>query len=113
MPTASEPYVCEECKTWTLASSVPAPLGYEGSWKQTVHAVTDRGYTRVLDRVAAPLMLGFNQAKLLARRRPEDKRTRIGYTRSRAQHAGSGRALGRREAGERRRRVLRQGPVVG
>ena len=36
-----------------------------------------------------------------ARRSPEDKLTRIGYTRSRAQHAGSGRALGRREAGER------------
>jgi predicted amidophosphoribosyltransferase len=33
-----------------------------------LHALRCRGYTRLVERVAAPLMLGFNQAKLLARR---------------------------------------------
>lgn len=47
------------------------------------------------------------------RRRPADERTLIGYTRSRAQHAGSGRALGRREAGQRHGRVLCQGTSCG
>ena len=84
-------------------------LKVRGIREEDLHALRCRGYTRLVERAAVPSMLGFNQAKLLARPRPEDKRTRIGYTRSRAQHAGSGRALGRREAGERRRRVLRQG----
>ena len=65
---------------------------------------------------------GFNQAELLARgvaRRMNaplsdtDERTLIGYTRSRAQHAGSVRALGRREAGQRHGRVLCQETSCG
>ncbi len=41
-----------------------------------------------------------------AGRRRKDKRNRIGYTRSRAQHKGPGRTLGGPEKGQRRRRLL-------
>ena len=73
--------------------SARAPLRYTGVGKEIVHALKYRGYTRVVERLAAPLMLGvldipqdrfdavvplplhrsrlrrrgFNQAELLAR----------------------------------------------
>jgi hypothetical protein len=57
---------------------------------------------------------GFNQAALLGPRgRGPDKRTGIGYTTSRAEHPGSGRTVGRREARERRRHLFGRGPPAG
>ena len=93
LPTAFETFVCEECKNVDFGfESARAPLRYEGAGKKLVHALKYRGYTRVVEKVAAPLMLGvldggrrfdavvpvplhrsrlrkrgFNQAKLLAR----------------------------------------------
>ena len=93
MPTAFETFVCEECKNLDFGfESARAPLRYEGVGKEIVHALKYRGYTRVVDRLAAPLMVGtldtghrfdavvpvplhhsrlrrrgFNQAELLAR----------------------------------------------
>jgi hypothetical protein len=45
-------------------------LRYERSGEKILLALRYRGYTRVVERVAAPLSLGFNQAKLLAQCRP-------------------------------------------
>jgi ComF family protein len=84
--------VCEECKNVDLGfESARAPLKYVGVGKQVVHALKYRGYRRVVERLAVPLMLqilseesfdavvpvplhrsrqrkrGFNQAELLAR----------------------------------------------
>ena len=93
MPTAFETFVCEECKNVDFGfESARAPLRYEGAGKKLVHALKYQGYTGVVERVAAPLMLGvidggarfdavepvplhrsrlrkrgFNQAELLAR----------------------------------------------
>ena len=93
LPTAFETFVCEECKNVDFGfESARAPLRYEGAGKKIVHALKYGGYTRVVEKVAAPLMLGtleggtrfdavvpvplhrsrlrkrgFNQAKLLAR----------------------------------------------
>jgi ComF family protein len=93
MPTAFETFVCDECKGMDLGfESARAPLRYEGVGEEIVHALKYRGYTRVVDRLAVPLMLGvldrgerfdavvpvplhrsrlrrrgFNQAELLAR----------------------------------------------
>lgn len=93
LPTAFETFLCEECKNVDFGfESARAPLRYEGAGKKIVHALKYRGYTRVVEKVAAPLMLGvidggmrfdavvpvplhrsrlrkrgFNQAKLLAR----------------------------------------------
>ena len=93
MPTAFETFVCEECKNVDFGfESARAPLRYEGVGKEIVHALKYRGYIRVADRLAAPLMVGvldeghrfdavvpvplhrsrlrrrgFNQAELLAR----------------------------------------------
>ena len=93
LPTAFETPVCEGCKHADLSfESARAPLRYEGAGKELVHALKYRGYTRVVGKVAAPLMLGvlpdasrfdavvpvplhrsrrrergFNQAELLAR----------------------------------------------
>jgi ComF family protein len=93
MPTAFETFVCDECKGVDFGfESARAPLRYEGVGKEIVHALKYRGYTRVVERLAAPLMLGvleptdrfdavvpvplhrsrlrrrgFNQADLLAR----------------------------------------------
>lgn len=93
MPTAFETFVCEECKNVDYGfESARAPLRYEGVGKEIVHALKYRGYTRVVDRLIAPLMLevledtsrfdtvvpvplhrsrlrrrGFNQAALMAR----------------------------------------------
>ena len=92
MPTAFETFVCDDCKGVDFSfESARAPLKYTGVGKEIVHTLKYRGYTRVVDRLAAPLMLsvlddrgrfdavvpvplhrsrlrrrGFNQAKLLA-----------------------------------------------
>ena len=131
LPTAFATFVCEACKNVDFGfESARAPLRYEGVGKEVVHALKYRGYKKVVARLATPLMLqalgdgrfdavvpvplhrsrlrkrGFNQAELLgAGRRRRDKRTRIGYTRSRAQHKGPGRALCGPEAGQRRGRL--------
>ena len=91
MPTAFEVFVCDECKVLDLEfSSARAPLRYEGVGKEIVHALKYQGYTRVVERLMAPLMAGvvegtfdavtcvplhrsrrrkrgFNQAELMAR----------------------------------------------
>jgi competence protein ComFC len=92
-PTAFETFVCGECKDVDFGfESARAPLRYEGVGEQIVHSLKYRGYTRVVERLVAPLMLGvldrgerfdavvpvplhrsrlrrrgFNQAELLAR----------------------------------------------
>src|ERR687897_1554983 len=92
-PTAFETKACETCKGVDFGfESARAPLRYEGVGEEVVHALKYRGYTRVVERLAAPLMLGvldpgerfdavvpvplhrsrlrrrgFNQAELLAR----------------------------------------------
>lgn len=59
MPTAFETFVCDECKNADYGfESVRAPLRYEGVGKEIVHALKYRGYTRVVERLMAPLMLG-------------------------------------------------------
>ncbi len=93
MPTAFETFVCDECKGVDFGfESARAPLRYTGVGKEIVHTLKYGGYTRVVERLAAPLMLGvldagdrfdavvpvplhrsrlrrtgFNQAELLAR----------------------------------------------
>ena len=92
LPTAFATFVCEECKNVDFGfESAMAPLKYEGVGKKIVHALKYRGYKRVVERLAVPLMLqvlgdgrfdavvpvplhrsrlrkrGFNQAELLAR----------------------------------------------
>jgi ComF family protein len=93
MPTAFETFVCDECKGVDFGfESASAPLRYTGVGKEIVHTLKYGGYTRVVERLAAPLMLGvldagdrfdavvpvplhrsrlrrrgFNQAELLAR----------------------------------------------
>src|SRR5215210_1627206 len=91
LPTAFATPVCQECKNVAFGfESAKAPLKYDGVGKKIVHALKYRGYKRVVDRLAAPLMLqviddasfdavvpvplhrsrrrkrGFNQAELLA-----------------------------------------------
>ncbi len=92
-PTAFETFVCDTCKGLDFGfESARAPLRYEGVGEEIVHALKYRGYTKVVERLAAPLMLeildragrfdavvpvplhrsrlrrrGFNQAELLAR----------------------------------------------
>ena len=92
LPSAFATYVCEECKNVDFGfESARASLKYEGVGKQVMHALKYRGYRRVVERLAVPLMLqvlsedgfdaivpvplhrsrrrkrGFNQAELLAR----------------------------------------------
>ena len=93
LPTASETPACGACKYADFAfETARAPLRYEGVGKEIVHALKYRGYTAVVDRLAAPLLAeavegpgafdavvpvplhrarlrgrGFNQAALLAR----------------------------------------------
>ncbi len=93
MPTAFESFVCDECKGADFGfASARAPLRYTGVGKEIVHTLKYGGYTRVVERLAAPLMVGvidpgdrfdsvvpvplhrsrlrrrgFNQAELLAR----------------------------------------------
>ncbi len=92
LPTAFATFVCEQCKNVDFGfESARAPLKYEGVGKKIVHALKYRGYKRIVERLAVPLMLqvlgddrfdavvpvplhrsrlrkrGFNQAELLAR----------------------------------------------
>ncbi len=93
VPTTVETPACEACRTVDFAfGSARAPLRYEGVGKEIVHALKYRGYTPVVEKVAAPMMAqavaglgsfdvvvpvplhrsrlrkrGFNQAGLLAR----------------------------------------------
>jgi len=92
LPSAFATFVCEECKNVDFGfESARAPLKYDGVGKKIVHALKYRGYKRVVERLAVPLMLqalrddrfdavvpvplhrsrlrkrGFNQAELLAR----------------------------------------------
>jgi len=92
LPTAFATFVCEECKNVDFGfESARAPLKYDGVGKKIVHALKYRGYKRVVQKLAVPLMLqvivdgrfdavvpvplhrsrlrkrGFNQAELLAR----------------------------------------------
>lgn len=91
MPTAFEAFVCDECKGVDFGfTSARAPLRYQGVGAEVVHALKYRGYTRVVERLMAPLMAeaieeafdfvtcvplhrarrrkrGFNQAELMAK----------------------------------------------
>jgi competence protein ComFC len=92
-PTAFETKLCDACRGVDFGfESARAPLRYDGVGEQIVHSLKYRGYTRVVGRLAAPLMAavldrgerfdtvvpvplhrsrlgrsGFNQAELLAR----------------------------------------------
>jgi competence protein ComFC len=56
--TAFETLVCDECKGVDFGfESARAPLRYTGVGKEIVHTLKYRGYTRVVERLAAPLML--------------------------------------------------------
>ncbi len=93
-PTAFEVYGCNECRDKDFGfDGARASLRYEGVGKELVRALKYKGYTRVVERVMAPLMAdlllldgggfdlvvpvplhrsrlarrGFNQAELIAR----------------------------------------------
>ncbi|CAA9466298.1 MAG: Competence protein F homolog, phosphoribosyltransferase domain; protein YhgH required for utilization of DNA as sole source of carbon and energy [uncultured Rubrobacteraceae bacterium] len=92
VPTAFETPACGACKNVGFSfETARAPLRYEGVGKEIVHALKYRGYTTVVEKLAAPLLAeavdggrfdavvpvplhrarlrkrGFNQAALLAR----------------------------------------------
>ena len=93
LPTVSATPACGACRYVEFAfETARAPLRYEGVGKEIVHALKYRGYTTVVERLAAPLLAeavewpggfdrvvpvplhgarlrrrGFNQAALLAR----------------------------------------------
>ena len=93
LPTAHQTPVCGRCKNVDFGfESARAPLRYEGAGEEIVHALKYRGYTRLVEKLAAPLLSealrgtapfdavvpvplhrsrlrkrGFNQAALLAR----------------------------------------------
>ena len=59
LPTAFETPVCGECKNVDFGfEGVRAPLRYEGVGKEIVHALKYRGYTRVVEKLAVPLLSG-------------------------------------------------------
>lgn len=92
LPTTSETPICGRCKNVGFGfESARAPLRYEGVGKEIVHALKYRGYTRLVEKLAAPMLSealretgpfdavlpvplhrsrlrkrGFNQAALLA-----------------------------------------------
>ncbi len=91
-PTAFEVYGCNECRDKDFGfDGARASLRYEGVGKELVHALKYKGYTRVVEKVMAPLIAslldggrfdlvvpvplhrsrlarrGFNQAELIAR----------------------------------------------
>ncbi|MBA2617694.1 MAG: ComF family protein [Rubrobacter sp.] len=91
VPTAFDTPACGACKNVDFSfETARAPLRYEGVGKEIVHALKYRGYTAVVEKLAAPLLAevvvggfdavvpvplhkarlrqrGFNQAALLAR----------------------------------------------
>jgi len=59
LPTAFETYVCDACANVDFGfETAKAPLKYEGTGKEVVHALKYRGYRTVAERVMAPLMVG-------------------------------------------------------
>ena len=59
LPTAFETYVCGACANVDFGfESARAPLKYQGTGKELVHALKYRGYRSVVERVMAPLMAG-------------------------------------------------------
>jgi competence protein ComFC len=63
LPTAFDTLVCEDCKNVGFGfESTRAPLRYEDAGKKIVNALKYGGYTRVVEKVAAPLMLGVRAA---------------------------------------------------
>ncbi len=59
MPSAFETSVCEGCKGVDFGfESARAPLRYTGVGKEIVHSLKYGGYTRVVEKLATPLMLG-------------------------------------------------------
>jgi competence protein ComFC len=63
MPTAFETFVCDQCKGVDFVfESARSPLRYAGVGKEIVHTLKYRGYTRVVERLAVPLMLGVLDA---------------------------------------------------
>ncbi len=59
LPTAFETFMCEECKNVDFGfKSARAALRYVGASKKIVHALKYGGHTRVVEKVAASLMLG-------------------------------------------------------
>ena len=140
MPTAFGTFVCDECKGVDFGfESARAPLRYTGIGKEispypqvrglhegrgeagrASHARGHRRHSPLRRRRAGPPAPLAPQAQGLqpggaprARRRGENKRTCFRYTTSRAQDAGSGRALGRGEGGQRRGRPQGQGRRPG
>ncbi len=58
MSTAFETFVCNECKGVDFSfESARGPLRYKGVGKRMVHSLKYRDYTRVVDRLAVPVML--------------------------------------------------------
>jgi hypothetical protein len=58
MPSAFETLVCDECKGVDFDfESARAPLRYTSVGKEIVHSLKYRGYTRVVEKLIAPLML--------------------------------------------------------
>jgi competence protein ComFC len=58
-PTTFETFVCDQCKGRDLGfESARAPLRYKDFGKQILHTLKYRGYARVVERLAAALMLG-------------------------------------------------------
>jgi competence protein ComFC len=106
MPTAFEAFVSDECKGVDFGfESARAPLRYTGLSKEIVHTLKYQGYTRIVQRLAPPLMLGvldrqdrpdtvvpvplhcsrlmnqgFDQAELLARTVARDIKTFVSNT---------------------------------
>ena len=63
LPTAFETFVGDECEGVDFGfESARAPLRYTGVGKEIVHTLKYGGYTRVVERLAAPLMLGVIDA---------------------------------------------------
>lgn len=138
MPTAFEVFVCDECKGVDFGfSNARAALRYESVGKEIVHALKYRGYTRVVGRLIAPLMVemvegsfdtvtcvplhrsrrrkrGFNQAELMARAVAERIKTPFSVKLEAARKTRDQVEL---SAGERRRNVKGAcktlGPVRG
>jgi competence protein ComFC len=57
-PTAFETFVCDACKNFGFGfESARAPLRFEGVGEEIVHALKYRGYTRLGEKLTAPLRL--------------------------------------------------------
>ncbi len=139
MSTAFETFVCNECKGVDFSfESARGPLRYKGVGKRMVHSLKYRDYTRVVDRLAVPVMLSalndqsrfvavvpvplhrsrlrrreFNKARLLAQGVASKIKAPVSDTIQVARDSGSGGALGRREEDQRFGCVQSQRPRRG